>query len=742
MSVAVPRVQLKYEELLQIKWIMGAVLMLLSLWTLFPLELGASWLLAPVAVITAAVLLFPGWPACIPGWAWKLAAPAIILFTATDFLLSRPDIIGPLVRMIVLLAMLRTLSYRGRREDLQLVLLCLFMVVMAGVLSLSLNFALQVILFAPAAMLLLFLVDLTGYTNREDRVKPEIWRQFAWSRLIRRVLAVCNRHLVAFAALLFALLLSLSSLLFIMMPRFQLDQALPFLSMQSNRSVAGFSDNISFGDVVDILEDNRVAFRVDVDATDGVPAVPYWRMVVLDEYHGSGFRLSRSARSDMIGLSTAYYTPPMRAPPSPDTTRWTFYYEGGISTYLPRVGRFTGLRFQNRQDQSQHTTLFLSATREISSSVLFYQVDDMAADTEWPGGARDRELAGAGAIYRKELEGGDSLSYPATTLVVPAADRETIESYTAGIYEELGRSPEDVAPRAFADAAVRWLQSRHGYALQTRVPSGDGDLLVRWMRSQRDGHCELFAGAFTLLARSAGIPARVVTGFVGGTWNGYENYFMVRNRDAHAWVEAYDSETHSWFRVDPTPGSDSREQSDSDGEVVAFLVDRTFSAYLDSLRILWYRRVVNFDQEQQEQIVGAFQAWGSALADDLRARGEAIRDRISAWFSTPWDGRRWLELLRNALVAVASWLVLRLGLVMLYRRLRRRRGHVAEITRHPIRRRAGKYLRKLAAQSAPAYAPEEAVRADLLCLRYGPGESWPEPTPVFRRARTLLRGRS
>ena len=108
------------------------------------------------------------------------------------------------------------------------------------------------------------------------------------------------------------------------------------------------------------------------------------------------------------------------------------------------------------------------------------------------------------------------------------------------------------------------------------------------------GHCELFAGAFTLLARTAGIPTRIVTGFRGGTWSGFEDYYMVRNRDAHAWCEIFDGRD-AWLRVDPTPGGGLvGAGNDSLGTP---LIDRSWVAYLDSLRIVWYRRIVNFDRE-------------------------------------------------------------------------------------------------------------------------------------------------
>ena len=92
----------------------------------------------------------------------------------------------------------------------------------------------------------------------------------------------------------------------------------------------------------------------------------------------------------------------------------------------------------------------------------------------------------------------------------------------------------------FSARAIAWLRARHHYSLSPLVPPGGGDPLVRWMASREPGHCELFAGALVVLARSAGFPARVVTGFKGGTWNAYSGNYTIRNSDAHAWAEVWD----------------------------------------------------------------------------------------------------------------------------------------------------------------------------------------------------------
>src|SRR5262249_57566678 len=74
------------------------------------------------------------------------------------------------------------------------------------------------------------------------------------------------------------------------------------------------------------------------------------------------------------------------------------------------------------------------------------------------------------------------------------------------------------------------------------------DFLFRY----RSGHCEYFASSMVLLLRSQGIPARLVTGFLGGDYNPFEGYTIVRGSNAHAWVEAY-LPGGGWQIFDPTP---------------------------------------------------------------------------------------------------------------------------------------------------------------------------------------------
>jgi transglutaminase-like putative cysteine protease len=126
--------------------------------------------------------------------------------------------------------------------------------------------------------------------------------------------------------------------------------------------------------------------------------------------------------------------------------------------------------------------------------------------------------------------------------------------------------PDDINPRArslamgwanrgLGDAAIvqealqRFRQEPFVYTLQ---PPKLGDQAVDdFLFNTRRGFCEHYASAFVFLMRAAGIPARVVTGYQGGEYNAVGNYWIVRQRDAHAWAEVW-LEGEGWRRVDPT----------------------------------------------------------------------------------------------------------------------------------------------------------------------------------------------
>src|SRR5690606_4697902 len=103
--------------------------------------------------------------------------------------------------------------------------------------------------------------------------------------------------------------------------------------------------------------------------------------------------------------------------------------------------------------------------------------------------------------------------------------------------------------------AARTLETalRTGYQYHLESTSGAAaDPLYDFLFVSKRGHCEFYSTAMVVMLRALGVPARNVTGFVGGTFNRFGDFYAVRQGDAHSWVEAY-LPGRGWTRFDPTP---------------------------------------------------------------------------------------------------------------------------------------------------------------------------------------------
>jgi hypothetical protein len=89
------------------------------------------------------------------------------------------------------------------------------------------------------------------------------------------------------------------------------------------------------------------------------------------------------------------------------------------------------------------------------------------------------------------------------------------------------------------------------YSLET-ANRRDLDPIENFLFEEKRGHCEYFATAAALMARSLGIPSRVAYGWAGGTWFEDPGLFVFRANEAHAWTEVW-LETYGWVILDPTP---------------------------------------------------------------------------------------------------------------------------------------------------------------------------------------------
>jgi len=147
-----------------------------------------------------------------------------------------------------------------------------------------------------------------------------------------------------------------------------------------------------------------------------------------------------------------------------------------------------------------------------------------------------------------------------TAPVVRENLKEPLRTKATALAPDLDPQIGELAGRLFAGcdttlekiaATTGYFQSNYRYNLGIDIPE-NRDPLAYFLLEQPPAHCEYFASGAAVLLRLGGVPARYVTGFVAAERNGIGAYWIARNKDAHAWVEAWDDEARRWMTVEAT----------------------------------------------------------------------------------------------------------------------------------------------------------------------------------------------
>jgi transglutaminase-like putative cysteine protease len=171
---------------------------------------------------------------------------------------------------------------------------------------------------------------------------------------------------------------------------------------------------------------------------------------------------------------------------------------------------------------------------------------------------------------------------------------------------------------------------------RTGLPTGE-QALEQFLFDKKQGHCEFFAASFALVLRTAGVPARLVGGYLGGEYNDLGGYYLVSEEMAHVWVEAFIA-GRGWVRVDPSSFAENA------GAVWGNTPKRSLSHRIrlifDSLDHTWNSAVISYDFERQITV---------ALTAGKRLQGVEVQTVL----------RSAMRYLMVAAVVVGGYLILR-----------------------------------------------------------------------------------
>lgn len=568
---------------------------------------------------------------------------------------------------------LQLLDARPRKSEFVLVAVALFQVVLASNLTDS-------VFFTP--LLLAFLATVT-WTLLIHTLALEA-AEAGDPQAAERVIAADLRRLT-FVATSACIVLAIA--LFVILPR--LKTSVFQGGLRTGMSLSGFSDKVALGDVGRIRLDHSVVLRVEALEGDlPKPVDAYWRGMAFDAFDGRSWSISASER---VGPRQAI---------------------GGVGRFGIELGPKSDepTRVQRILREALDAEVLFSAGEAQRIEGPFQRIerdangglyvpghaDERLRYTIWTTGPiRDaRHLASEHAL--PPLEPGPGGPRPALRyLALPALDARLAERAAAMV----AGASNDYERALRLETALR----RQGRYTDSPPALGDDQTspIEAFVLGELEGHCEYFASAMVVLARSQGLPARLVNGFAGGQPNEVGNFIEVTQADAHAWVEVH-FEDSGWVRFDPTP-PDLRLRAE-----VALSATERLAQLASALELWWFQRVVDYDSADQ---IGALRAlWlrfvpspEAAQSDQPEPdRGFDSGKEISRWVLEPWPGR--------SLLATALGLA---GLALAWRAARVRRDSANPVPatyRRAQKMLAGRGIRRAPSESALDFAREVSSR--------------------------------
>lgn len=572
-----------------------------------------------------------------------------------------------LIGLLLGIYLLKLLETHSRRDGRVVVLIGLVAITVAFLHDQGIPMALGALL--TLAWLVQSLVWLSGASGAR-----QAWRETAW---------------------LLGLSAPLMVLLFLAFPRLGPLWNLP----QADRASTGLTDEIAPGDIAQLSRSDARAFRVSFEGREPAPAERYWRVYTLPDFDGE--RWTRAT--------------PQRLAATLGRPVGDFVAEGRRSPWLDGAPRFEMELLLEPDSRPWRPSLGAPLATDDPQRFL-----------------ADGTLEGSAPLASRSLLRLDSTGLaPANpdpagsawhTMLPPEGNTRT-RALAETLWHESGGDP-----RAFLAAIMaRFGEAPFRYTLSPpRLTSADR--VDEFLFESRAGYCTHYASALAVLARSVGLPARVVAGFLGGERHP-DGHFTVRDYDAHAWVEVWLD--GAWQRIDPTAAI-APERIEEGAQAVgdggeAFLADAPFSplrmreiGWVNRLRLDWER----LEYRWQREVIGYQREAGRGLM----ARVTARLHEFWAWLANLAPGRGPFVALLGLLVTggALAWLG-RLG----WRRHREGRDErvlmlrlQAWLERRGMGPRPGEspaaHLRRIAPAAGGAGPALEECAQDLERLRYAP----------------------
>jgi protein-glutamine gamma-glutamyltransferase len=548
---------------------------------------------------------------------------------------------GSLARLILFLSAIKLLQKKSDRDWIFIYIISFFEILLAAGLSISPLYILSLgsfLLFTACAIIAFEIRK----TSREVSEKQD-------RNLKKESLTAADPNAPLFRLPLVAVALLLLTTLFAVPVFFSLPRvggAGIGGDLSQTTKVTGFSDSVSLGDIGRLQQNDQIVMRVRIDKNDNQTLNRFlWRGIALDTFDNRNWSKSKLRyKEPYMKLERGYFLLNYASENS-KTTLQTVYLEPLNTDIIFALSKPLSLQggFQVVNKDSEGAISGIRNGFERISYTVY-------SDTTLPSVA---ELRRDNAAYEAKDARYLQLPEKIDGRIAELADRIVKEAGAANRYEK-------------ASAIERFLQNEFGYTLEMKA--GGDEPLADFLFNVREGHCEYFATAMAVMLRTQGIATRIVNGFQQGEYNETAEVYVVRQKNAHSWVEVYFPETDAWMPFDPTPFAGQFAES-TDTSIYG-----SINNYLEALETFWIQYFVAYDNQEQQSLFRSVKSSFAEFKSTASIWLNSLQAEIQKWWEDVRGDKGLQASLFALLYGIGFLIALILGIVFLiwlFRRIKK-----------------------------------------------------------------------
>ncbi len=630
----------------------------------------------------------------LPRWMINLG---VLLATGWLFFTQAPPARAPLImslgEFILCIQLLKMYELKKNRDWAQLMVLSLMQMICASIISAEIIYGLLLVAYLILTLLtvLLFQLKIGHDEVLEAAAKqapinhPTVGPRPLFTRGHRR-------HFNLLAAACGITCIGISTCVFIAMPRGRGGGMLGDWQAPTRHAESGFENKVELGSGhittsrVPILNVRLMQGDRDIGSREYTFLL---RGSALDEYDPRTHRWTRSraaAKSD-IEIAVERETPVALADPARfrgrDLVKQFITLRAGTKGVL--LAAFQPVRLQSDALKSASFSARdqVLGTRQTTPDGFQYTIDAIRDEN-----LSDAYLARWSRSFAPPAIEGGTVSGAAHTLDFnwsayarnPVVEDPRVRSLTESVMSaaKLRRAADaewDPIDLRIAATVERYLQSQYSYTLDLPEMRAGAEPICTFLFENRRGHCEYFASAMCSMLRSVGLRSRVITGVRATEYNPVGGYYVVRQKNAHAWVEVWDDNA-GWRTFDPSPQASIEELQRPGNGLLASI--RDFYEYLE---FQWINNVITYDDLQRNSVIVNIDQNLSGLT--------AMARRIAAFFEAVAAALHQYQLMGAiGYLALGAAFLLVIALTwLLVRRIMRRRSAIRQLQLDAVSRR-------------------------------------------------------